>query len=485
MLLLTGTICAAALVAPAGEGRADTLQEALALAYQSNPTIETARADLRAADANVAINRADALPDVRANVTYTEFVKQSTNSFTAPDRGLFAGLDLAVPVYQGGAVRNSIRAAQERVLAGRADLRGTESGVFSQVVAAYMDVIRDAAVVRLSRQNVEALGVNLQATSDRFEIGDLTRTDVAQSGSRLALAQSDLLTAQSNLISSRERYIQLVGKEPTDLEPPPPLPNLPDSPEQAVDVALRSNPDLIAAQERSEAARYDIKVAGSGRYPRVELYTSGGYNDYFGTLGGGQADFVSQAETTAQAGARLSIPIFQGGRPAALQRQAQARASATLELAVAVERDVIAQVRASYAAWIAALQVIDATTTGVDAASLSLEGVRAENTVGNRTILDILDAERELLTAQVQLVTARRNAYVAGFSLLAAMGRAEAEDLALEVGPLYDPVANYEANTRFLWDWSMDPDPVAQSSRTVDTRAQDARIADEPVFDAQ
>jgi outer membrane protein len=332
--------------------------------------------------------------------------------------------------------------------------------------------------VRLNLQNVDALGVNLEATSDRFEIGDLTRTDVAQSESRLAIARSDLTTAQANLIGSRERYIQLIGDTPDALEAPPPLPGLPSDPQGAVAVALENNPDLIAARERSQAARYDIEVAGSGRLPRVSLFTGGDYTDYMGTLGNGiiGADFA-QSETSAQAGARLSVPIFQGGRPAAQERQAQARASSAFETEIAIERDVIAQVRSAYTAWRASNEVIESASAAVSAAQLSLEGVRAENTVGNRTILDILDAERELLSAEVQLVTARRNAYVAGFAVLAAMGMAEADDLNLDVGrPLYDPSVYYESVDDSIFDWRFKPDPVAEATRTVDTPAQDATI---------
>src|SRR5690606_16335872 len=163
---------------------------------------------------------------------------------------------------------------------------------------------------------------------------------------------------------------------------------------------------------------------------------------------------TEQASTSAQAGLRATIPLFQGGRVAAQQRQAQAQASAALEQIVATERDVISQVRAAYSSWQAANAIIASNQAAVDAAELSLEGVRAENTVGNRTILDILDAQQELLRSQVQLVTARRNAYVAGFTLLAAMGRAEARDLGLEeLGPLYDPPDNYERAGGILWDW--------------------------------
>ncbi|AKM11220.1 TolC family outer membrane protein [Croceicoccus naphthovorans] len=468
-------LAGAALTVP-GAALADTLQEALALTYQTNPTIQSARADLRGVDENVPIEKADGLPDVGATANYVEYIDKASNDFTSPDRGLAAGIDLTVPIYQGGRVKNSIRAAKERVQAGRADLKATESSVFTQTVAAYMDVIRDASVVQLNIQNVDALGVNLQATRDRFEIGDLTRTDVAQSDSRRALAESDLLAARSNLIGSRERYIQLVGQPPENLAPPPPLPNLPASPEEAVAVALVNNPDLIAAKERSQASRYDIEVAGSTRLPSVFAGASTDYND---PLGSSPLPGTNGGRRASQLGVTLSVPLFQGGRPAALERQAQARSASALETEIAVERSVIAQVRSAYSSWQASQETITATTTAVSAASLSLEGVRAENTVGNRTILDILDAERELLSAQVQLVTAQRNAYVAGFSLLAAMGMAEAEDLNFDVGPLYDPVAHYDSVKGSWNDWRFEPDPVAQSTRTVDTPAQNAEISRE------
>jgi outer membrane protein len=412
------------------------------------------------------------LPAASASASYSEILKSTDNSGLGADRQLSTSVTLGVPVYSGGAVRNSIRAAETRVEAGQADLRATESAVFSQVVAAYMDVIQNEAIVGLNQKNVSVLQINLQATSDRFEIGDLTRTDVAQSQARLALAKGDSRSAEANLIASRERYVQIVGKAPVDLQPPPPLPGLPATADEAVGVALESNPDLLGARQRSRAADYDIDVAGSTRMPRVEVFTSGSYNDNLGSLANGAAG-VRQSVTGATAGVRASIPIFQGGRPAALERQAQSRAAATLENEIAIERDVIAQVRSAYASWRAANDVIVSTQTAVDAAALSLEGVRAENTVGNRTILNILDAEQELLRARVQLVVARRNAYVAGFTLLAAMGKAEARDLGLDGGILYDPDVNYQRVRGKVWDWSTDPDPVAQSTRTVDIPAQD------------
>jgi len=468
----------AACLLAAAPAAADTLQEALTRAYVSNPTLEAARASLRATDESVPIQRASGLPSADASGTFTEFLKQNQASFIAPQRSASASLNLAVPIYSGGAVRNGVRAAETRVEAGRADLRGTESSLFSQVVAAYMDVIANEALVGLRRNNVEVLTVNLQATSDRFQIGDLTRTDVAQSESRLALARGDLRAAEANLITARENYIAVVGDAPTDLQPPPPLPGLPDEVEAAVGLALQNNPDLIAATERAEAAGYDIRVAGAGRLPRVETFATGGYQNYLGTLGSVPgAEGAEQVATSAQAGLRLSLPLFQGGRVAAQQRQAQAQASAALEQVVSAERNVIAQVRAAYSSWRASLAIIASSQTAVEAAELSLEGVRAENTVGNRTILDILNAQQELLAAEVQLVTARRNAYVAGFSLLAAMGLAEARDLGLgDDVPLYDPTENYERVRTIIWDWQRDPDPVTRSTRTVDIPSQDADI---------
>ncbi len=472
-VLLAGMcLCAAPL-------SAETLRGALVQAYTSNPQLEAARAQQRAQDESVPIQRAGGLPSLSSSASLTEFLKSSGTSFISPERSLSANLDLSVPIYSGGSVANGLRAAKTRVDAGRADLRGTESAIFAQVVAAYMDVIRNEAVVSLSANNVDVLAVNLEATSDRFEIGELTRTDVAQSESRLALARSDLQSAQANLANARENYIALVGAAPTDLQAPPPLPGLPESADDAVNQALEHNPDLIAARERAIASGFDIEVAGAGRLPRLDAFATGGYQNFLGTLGSiPGTGTANQVSTTAQAGLRLSLPIFQGGRIAAQQRQAQAQSSAALEQAIATERSVIAQVRASFSSWRAARAIIVSTQAAVDAAELSLEGVRAENSIGNRQILDVLNAEQELLAARVQLVSAQRNEYVAGFSLLAAMGRAEARDLGLDAEvPLYDPVANYERARDVLIDWQSDPDPVATSTRTVDIPAQDGEVS--------
>ena len=483
-LLASGGLLGAVL-SPA---QADDLRSALVSAYNTNPTLQAARANQRATDENVPIAKAAGRPAANATAGYTQIVDPTANSSTSlggtgltlegPTRQLNAGVNLSVPLYSGGAVKNQVRSAERRVEAGQADLRGTESAVFSQTVAAYMDVILNEAVVGLNRNNVEVLSVNLEATRDRFEIGDLTRTDVAQSEARLAVARSDTRTAEANLANARERYIQVVGHAPDELAPPPPLPGLPATAEEAVGVALDHNPDILAARERSKAANIDIAVAGASRLPQISAVVGGSYSNSLGSLRiAGSNVPLPQSSSGLTVGLQGSIPLFQGGRPAAQRRQAQAFAGSALEQEIGAERDVIAQTRSAYQSWRAANDVIISSQAGVDAATLSLEGVRAENSVGNRTILDILNAEQELLNAQVRLVTARRNAYVAGFSLLAAMGRAEARDLGLDGGTLYDPEVNYKRVRGKWFDWENDPPPVAVSTRTVDTPAQDGSVS--------
>jgi outer membrane protein len=469
----------AVLVAPAS---ADTLRDALVSAYETNPSLTAAREGQKATNEGVPLAKANGRPDVTVQPTYFENIMQDSGSSVTQGRGVSVTGTVSAPLYAGGGIKNAVRAAENRVEAGFANLRGTESAIFSAVVGAYMDVIRDEAIVELNRAQVGVLSVNLEATRDRFEIGDLTRTDVAQSEARLALQTSSLEQARANLIRSKEVYIQLVGREPGQLEAPPPLPNLPETPDNAVNVALDSNPDLIAARENREAAGFDRRAANASRLPTVSVFTSPSYSNALNSISSNIPGFqADNSSFTAQAGVRATVPLYQGGQPAAQIRQAQARLGQAQELEIAAEREAIAQTRASYASWKAANDVIVASERAVSANELSLEGTRAENSVGNRTILDILNAEQELLNSKVQLVTARRNAYVAGFTLLAAMGKAEARDLGLEGGALYDPVAEYEKVESAWNDWSSQPDPTTKSTRTVDTPAQKADI--EPLPD--
>lgn len=466
---------------------AETLREALIKAYTSNPTLAAQRANLRAVDENVPIARSQGLPGVQLQSAYTENVVRAANSFVAPSRSGTASATLSVPLYAGGAVRNSVRAAETRVEGGQLGLRGTESDLFSSVVGAYMDVIRDEAIVGLNTQNVRVLDINLQASRDRFQVGDLTRTDVAQSEARLALARSQLQSAQARLISSRESYIRLVGAVPGRLDLPPALPNLPADPDNAVAVALKNNPTLLAAAKERDATGFDIGVARANRLPRINANVGGNYYNYLGSLGAGTATAVGQTGTAATVGLGLTLPLYQGGRPAAQIRQAQDARLQSIERVTETERSVIAQARSAYAVWKSSLEVIASSEVAVNANKLSLEGVRAENSVGNRTILDILNAEQELLNSQVTLVTARRDAYVAGFALLASMGQAEARDLGLDGGPLYDPVRHYKGVRGKIWDYASAPDPVVTGTRTTDTRPQNADVTRtlDPMLDSR
>jgi outer membrane protein len=308
------------------------------------------------------------------------------------------------------------------------------------------------------------LGTNLEATRDRFEIGDVTRTDVAQSEARLSLGRSNLTTAQGRLATSEENYRRVIGKRPDQLQPPPPLPPLPATADQAVQIALANNADLIAVTRQAEAANFDVRSARGSRLPTVSAVASG---DYANTISG-DTQGIPRSGTATSVGVQGRIPLYQGGLPAARIRQAQALEGETLERRVATERAVVASARSAYAVYQAATNAIASNQVAVSANELALEGARAENSVGTRTILDVLNAEQELLNSQVALVTARRDQYVAGFQLLNAMGQAEADDLGLDGGPLYDPLGNYRRVAGSWSDWSSDPRhaPVATSTVT-------------------
>jgi outer membrane protein len=450
----------------AGTALADTLREALVSTYHNNPTITGQREALRGTDANVAIARAAGRPQLSGTVGLNRDLARSGVLDTG-GKGptVSAGADLSYPLFNGGSVRNSVKAAETRVEAGRATLRAVEGDVFTEAVAAYMDVIRDRAIVELNANNVRVLTTNLQATRDRFEIGDLTRTDVAQSEARLQIGRSNLATAQGRATASEANYRRVVGKQPGQLAPPPPLPPFPATSEQAVQIALANNPDLISVNRQASAAGYDVNVARASRLPSVSSVVSG---TYVNALGGSTSPLFPNTGTQTTAGLNARIPLFQGGLPSARIRQAQAFEGQVLEQAIATERAVVSQTRSAFATYQAAQRAIASNAVAVSANELALEGARAERSVGTRTVLDVLNAEQELLNAQVALVSAKRDAYVAGFQLLNAMGQAEAADLGLDGGPLYDPLGNYRRVAGNWSDWADDPRHTPVATRTLE-----------------
>jgi outer membrane protein len=480
-LLATAALGALALAGPAA---ADTLREALVSTYRTNPTVNAQREVLRGTDAGVAIARAQGRPQVGASVGVNRDLTRSGVLNTGAGKGpnINGGLDLSVPLFQGGRVRNSIRAAETRVEAGRALLRAVEGDIFAEATSAYMDVIRDRAIVDLNQSQVRVLTTNLEATRDRFEIGDVTRTDVAQSEARLSLARSNLATAQARLAGSEENYRRVIGRRPDALAPPPPLPPLPTTAEEAVRIALVENPDIIATVRQAQAAGLDVRVVRADRLPTVSGVASG---TYVNSLGGDASDpftgrSLPRAGTETQIGVNTSIPLYQGGLPSARIRQAQAQEAQLLEQTVGTERAVVANTRASFASYEAAQRAIQSNQVAVSANELALEGARAERSVGTRTVLEVLNAEQELLNSQVALVSARRDAYVAGFQLLNAMGQAEADDLGLEGGALYDPTGNYRRVTRSWNDWAGERRRQPTSTRTVTGTEQPAGVAGPP-----
>lgn len=475
-LLVSAALGAMILASPAA---ADTLREALVSAYRTNPTLNAQRESLKSTDASVAIARSAGRPSVGANVGLNRDLTRSGILDTGASKGptLNGGLDLSVPLFQGGRVRNSVEAARTRVAAGRATLRAVEGDIFTEAVAAYMDVIRDRAIVELNNNQIRVLSTNLEATRDRFEIGDVTRTDVAQSEARLSLARSGLSTAEANLRASEENYRRVIGRAPDNLAPPPPLPPLPTTPEEAVRIALVDNPDIIAIVRQAQAAGFDVRTARADRLPTVSGVLSG---TYVNALGGSVGTNPITGESNPRAGTETAIglnariPLYQGGLPAARIRQAQALEGQVLEQVIGTERAVIAATRSAFARYEASQRAIQSNQVAVSANELALEGARAERSVGTRTVLEVLNAEQELLNSQVALVSARRDAYVAGFQLLNAMGQAEADDLGLGGGALYDPTGNYRRVAGNWNDWSGEGRHVPVSTRTT-TAAEEPR----------
>jgi outer membrane protein len=247
------------------------------------------------------------------------------------------------------------------------------------------------------------------------------------------------------------------------LQPPPPLPPLPATAEQAVQIALVNNPDLIAFTRQAEAAGFDVRSARGARLPTISTV---GSLDYANTISGDTGG-VPRSGTATSVGLQGRIPLYQGGLPSAQIRRAQAFEGQAFEQRVATERLVVANTQSAFAAYHAALDVIASSQVAVQANELALEGARAENSVGTRSILDVLNAEQELLNSQVELVTARREAYVAGFTLLNSMGQAEADDLGIDGGPLYDPLGNYRRVAGSWNDWAGEPRHPTVSTSTV------------------
>ncbi len=446
-----------------------TLQQALAQTYQTSPTLMAQRAELRGLDSDVALARAAGHPQIIVGANASKEL-YTTRKIGSLGRSLSANADVEQVLFAGGRIRNSVRGAETEVIAGRADLRATEGDVFTEAVAAYADLLRDRDIRGFNLDQVRVLEANLKSTRSRFNVGDVTRADVAQSEARLEKARSDLATAEGRLQFSEENFERVVGARAGMLEPLPSLPPLPPTADQAVEAALADNPVLAAFVARARAARYEVAATKAERLPTISAVNSTGYTNALGSADkavGLPNGTLPNSSTNVAAGLSLRLPLYQGGAASARVRRAEEATNKLQEQATAAERLAVANARANFVIWRKALSAITSDEAAVASNKQSLESVKIEQVVGARSVLDVLNAEKELLDSRIALASSRRDAYVAAFELLNVMGAAEAAQLNLEAGPLYDPRANYRAYARTWSDWADGPRRTAVSTRTV------------------
>lgn len=432
---------------------AETLESALAKAYGSNPTLNAQRASLRVTNEGVP----QALSGYRPRVTGTADVGASYLDSGLPGRGTTTtrtaprGGSIAVEqtVWNFGRTGNAVSQAESLVLAGRETLRASEQTVLLDAATSYMNVLRDTAILNLNNNNVEVLEEQLRQTRDRFNVGEVTRTDVAQSEARLASSRSAAALATANLKASLGRYRQIVGVQPKRLAPGKPLEkNLPRSLEDAGRVAQGVHPTIIAALHNVDAADIGAKVAEAELYPTIGVTAT--VSQRYDT------QLVDDRRTSASVVGRLTVPIYEGGQVYSRTRQAKELAGQRRLEADITREQVRASVVASWGTLESSKAQILAAQAQVQASETALNGVREEAKVGQRTTLDVLNAQQELLSARSSLVAAQRDRVVASYTLLASVGRLNAQSLGLKVAQ-HDARQHYD-QVRDKWIGLQTPD---------------------------
>lgn len=454
-------LCGAAavwLLAQAGatDLRAQTLEAALAQAYGNNPTLNAQRAAVRATDENVP----QALSGYRPRVTATADAGRTDSNVKTVVAGVSsrqdtllyprgAGLTISQPIFDGFRTGNTVRQAEATILAARQSLRNAEQQTLFQAVQAYMNVLRDFALHDLQRNNVELLDQQLLATRQRFDVGEVTRTDVAQSESRLAAARSAMVVAEANLNTSRAVYRQSIGAEPGRLMPARPVDRLlPPSVDSALGSGYNEHPAILAALHNVDAALYRVKVLEGALLPSVTV--DGSVTSRF--------DVSTQTEQSNSASivGRLTVPIYQGGTEYSQVRQAKETLGQRRIEADLARDQVRAAVVSAWGLLEGAKGQIIAAQAQVAAAQVAFSGVSEEVKVGQRTTLDVLNAQQELLNARTSLITAQRDRVVASYALLQAVGRLSAGRLNLRTAN-YDPKVHYD-QVRDKWIGLRTPD---------------------------
>lgn len=426
---------------------AQTMEAALGRAYTSNPTLNAQRASVRVTNENVP----QALSGYRPKITASADIGASISDASVPGgrgstsrlgpRG--AGVQIDQNIFDSGKTRGAVSQAESQVLGARATLRNAEQNVLLDAATSYMNVLRDTAILNLNRNNVEVLEEQLRQTRDRFQVGEVTRTDVAQAEARLSSSQSQAILAESNLKTSIARYRQNVGAEPAKLAPGKPVENLlPKSLPAAVSAALSGHPAIIASLHGVDAAELQVKVTEADLYP------------VFGVRGLVQQRYDSTVfgdnRTSASVVGTLTVPIYEGGQVYSRTRQAKETAGQR-RIEVDTQRDTVrAAVVSAWGSLEASKAQIIAAQAQVQAAETALSGVREEAKVGQRTTLDVLNAQQELVSARSTLVTAQRDRVVASYAVLSAVGRLSAETLKIKTD-IYDARRHYDQVKGLLW----------------------------------
>ena len=433
-LLLSTTLGLALALSGVTAADADSLADALVKAYQTSPLLQSNRAALRSLDETVPQARANRRPQVDASIggsygTEVEDLEASVNSAQA-------ALDASLLIFDNGQTKAAIESARNLIAAGRADLKNVEQLVLFNAVQAYVDVRRDQEFVRLATNDVERLNETLDATRNRFDVGEVTRTDVSQSESRLAASRSTLAGAQGQLEVSREAYKAAVGSFPSNLEPLPPLPAMPKTLDEAVAIGIQRNPQIISAQFSERAAVYDFDRALAAKGPSLSATASAGFerDNQTGSWDG---------STFGEVGLQGSMPLYTGGRNDSLVRQAQAVLDQRRFELQDEGRAVTQAVGEAYSQLAVASATIVARREQAEAAQIAAEGVAEEARLGARSTLDVLDADQERLTAEAEIVRSLRDEYVAAYDLLQAMGLLTVEHLKLGI-ETYDPDVNFK-----------------------------------------
>ncbi|MBL4612171.1 MAG: TolC family outer membrane protein [Emcibacter sp.] len=429
--------------------QAESLKSAMATAYLNNPALQAQRASLRALDETISQAKSGWRPSVVGSGQYGYKHSESFATFASSGNTNPRSLSLEVrqPVFRSMQTVNTTSEARNRVNAAREQLVSVEQKIFLDSVTAYMGVLRDIEVLALTNNNVTVLKRQLEASEDRFRVGEITRTDVAQSKARLSRSISEKIRAEATLTASRAAYRKTIGNAPAGLDQPVGLPAMPASEAAALEIAKNNNPSLLAAVYTEKAARYNVKKQYGGLGPSVDVVARLSKNwENFST---------TDRSTTREILAQLTMPLYQSGSVSSNIRQSRQIENQRRLEAISTEREVVEQVRNSWEGYREATARIMSSEDQVTANDIALEGVRQESEVGSRTTLDVLDAEQELLDSRVSLVRAQRDQYVAAYTLLSTIGKLTAEDLQLDVTH-YDPAYNTKKVENKFFGWGID-----------------------------